>query len=153
LYGPDHAEWFFRTNDERDNIRITLQHAHRVDVEARLYISGRLQIFWDNSDHREGEHWLAEFLQKPDSREYPSARARALLALGWLLAWLEQFSQTRSIAQESLDLYRKCGDQLGETDALLLLGYALQLLDERETANKFYEQSLTLVRSVGDGRR
>jgi len=150
LRGPNHAEWFARTNDERDNIRIALQHAFSVDVEAGLYISGRLQVFWDNSDHREGKQWLAAFLQKPDSKDYPSARGRALLAQGWLLAWLEQFAQTRSIAQECLDIYRQCDDQGGETDALLLLGYALQLLDERETANKYYEQSLTLARSVGD---
>lgn len=153
LYGPEHAQWFARTNDERDNIRIALQHALIVDVEAGLYISGRLQVFWDNSDHREGQQWLAAFLQKPDSKEYPSARGRALLAQGWLLAWLEQFAQTRSIAQECLDISRECEDRLGETDALLLIGYALQLLDERETANKYYEQSLTLARSLGDLRR
>ena len=150
LNDPNHTEWFARTGADRDNIRIALEHALTVDIEAGLYISGRLLSFWDIRDHREGGHWLAEFLQKPDAKEYPSARAKALLALGWLLAGLQQFSRTQSVAQESLDLYRECEDQLGEIDALLLLGYALQLLDERETADKFYEQSLTLARSIGN---
>jgi predicted ATPase len=136
--GPKHLEWLARANDERDNIRIALQHALRVDVEAGLYISGRLQNFWDNSDHREGKHWLTEFLQKPDAKEHPSARARAQLAMGWLLAWFQQFPQSRSIAQECLDLYRERGDQLGEIDAILPHGNALHILDDREPDKKFY---------------
>lgn len=153
LYGPQHVAWLAEASDERDNIRIALEHASKVDVEAGLYLSGRLQEFWNILDQRAGEFWLTTFTQKPEAEDHPHARARALLALGWILSCLQQFPRMLSTAQECLALYRLCGDQHGEADALLLLGYSLQLLDEREPASEYYEQSLVLSRSLGDSRR
>jgi predicted ATPase/DNA-binding CsgD family transcriptional regulator len=153
LYGPQYMEWLAEANEERDNIRVALEHACEVDVEAGLYISGRLQEYWNNLDQRVGEFWLTEFIQKPEAQDYPHARARALLALGWILLCLQQFSRMRSVGQECLALYRLCGDQHGEADALLLFGNALQLLDERESAIELFEQSLELSQSLDDARR
>jgi predicted ATPase/DNA-binding CsgD family transcriptional regulator len=153
LYGPQYVEWFAEADDERDNIRVVLEYASQENMEAGLVISGRLHEYWNNVDQRAGKFWLTEFIQKTQAQDYPRARARALLALGWIIVCLQQFLKVLSIGQECLDLYRLCGDQHGEADALLLLGYDLQLLNQRGSANEHYEQALVLSRSLGDARR
>jgi tetratricopeptide (TPR) repeat protein len=154
LKGPAQIEvWMARLNDERDNLRAALRWADKTDLEAGLYISGRLQGFWENLNVEEGMRWMTKFLRKPEAQEYPHARAKALYALGVLLLWSEDFTEATSVAQECLILFRACGDQQGEADALILLGYDLQYLDKREAADELYEQSLALARSLGDARR
>lgn len=39
----------------------------------------------------EGIQWAEASLHKPVSHAYPQAKAKALHAHGWLLAWLQQF--------------------------------------------------------------
>jgi len=153
LYGPHYVEWFAEATDERDNIRVALEYAAVEDLEAGLVVSGRLHEYWNNLDQRAGKFWLTEFIQRTEAKDYPRARARALLALGWILVCLQQFLKVLSIGQECLALYRLCGDQHGEIDALLLIGNDLQLLNERRSANEYYEQALVLSRSLGDARR
>lgn len=154
LKGPAQIEvWMARLNEERDNLRAALRWADKIDVEAGLYISGRLQGFWESLNLDEGVRWMTKFLGKPESHEYPHAKAKALYALGVLLLWSEDFTKATSVAQECLTLFRACGDQQGEADALILLGYDLQYLDRREAADELYEQSLALARSLGDARR
>ncbi len=153
LYGPQHVERLDEASFERDNIRIALEHACNVDVEAGLYLSGRLQEVWNILDQRAGEFWLTSFIQKPEAEKYPHAKARALLALGWILSCLQQYLRMLSTGQECLALYRQCGNRHGEADALLLVGHAWQLLDEVGPASEYYEQSLGLSRSLGDARR
>jgi predicted ATPase len=154
LKGPAQIEvWLARLNEERDNLRAALKWADKTNTEAGLYISGRLQGFWENLNLEEGERWMTAFLQKPESKEYPHARAKALYAIGVLLLWSEEFVEATEVARECLTLFRACGDQQGETDALILLGYDLQYLDQRESADELYEQALALARSLGDVRR
>ena len=127
LRSAEQVKWFSRIFDERDNIRAALIWAGKTDdVETGLYISGRLDRFWDSSDLREGARWLDEFLRKPESKAYPLARAKALFTQGRLLTWLGQSDQARSAAQECLDLYRACDNKEGEVEGLLLLGYILE---------------------------
>jgi predicted ATPase/DNA-binding SARP family transcriptional activator len=154
LKGPAQIEvWMARLNEERDNLRAALRWADKTDVEAGLYISGRLQGFWENLNVDEGARWITKFIGKPESNKHPHAKAKALYALGVLLLWSEKFTQATSVAEECLTLFRACGDQQGEADALLLLGYDLQYLDKRESADELYEQSLVLARALGDARR
>jgi predicted ATPase/DNA-binding SARP family transcriptional activator len=148
LVGPQQMEWYPRANDERDNLRAALEHAGRTDVEAGLYISGRLWNFWESSDNREGARWLAGFLQKPESKDYPLARAKALYAQGWLLVWFQQFDSAHSAAQECLALYRAGGDQPGEVDGLNLLGYISNVSKKGELNSQ--RPALALARSLGD---
>jgi tetratricopeptide (TPR) repeat protein len=115
-------------------------------VEAGLYISGRLKNFWERFDNREGARWLAEFLQKPESKDYPLARAKALCTQGWLMYLSQQLDATHSVAEECLALYRAVGDQHGEVDGLILLGFVSDIAKKEE----LLQQALTLARSHGD---
>ncbi len=82
---PAQIEWNTRWHEERDNIRVALDWACTSDVEAGLYISGRLWRYWEDFDLREGEHWLRKLLELPESHTYPRARAKALYAYGIIL--------------------------------------------------------------------
>jgi predicted ATPase/DNA-binding SARP family transcriptional activator len=150
LVRSQQIEWFARTNDERDNIRIALEYASKTDnIEAGLYISARLQNFWESFDNYEGARWLAVFLQKPESKEYPLARAKALCAQGWFLALAQQLDTARSSVEECLALYRASGDQLGEVDGLNLRGF-ISISDGDKKVEYYCQQALALARSHGD---
>ena len=76
LHGYQHEDiWFTRMVEERDNLRGALAHAAKSNVEAGLYISGRLKEVWGILGVHEGIRWLADFLQQPKSKLYPRARA------------------------------------------------------------------------------
>jgi tetratricopeptide (TPR) repeat protein len=113
-------------------------------------MSGRLRNFWENFDIREGTRWLAKFLQRPESKEYPLARAKALYAQGWNLLWIHQFDEAYSAAQECLALYRAYGDRHGEVDGLNLMG---GISEDAEKRAAYCQQALALARSLGDVMR
>jgi predicted ATPase len=58
LQSTDQDKWLERLFLERDNIRAALEWAARTNVEAGLYISNRLRMFWENYDVREEARWL-----------------------------------------------------------------------------------------------
>jgi non-specific serine/threonine protein kinase len=146
LRGPAQIEWMSRLDAERDNIRAALEWAEKTDMEAGLQLTGRLHVFWEGFDIREGTHWLAAFLEKPESKLHPVARAKALLAYGWLMQWLERFDAGRSCAQEGLEIYRTCGDRRGEADAIGLLAITLDMREAMPLLN----QALLIAQTLGD---
>ncbi|HEY3476449.1 MAG TPA: AAA family ATPase, partial [Anaerolineales bacterium] len=153
LQGAQQMEWFTQANDERDNLRAALEHASRTDTEAGLYLAGLLHSFWESFNLREGRHWLTTFIERPESKDFRHAKAKALYTLGVLQIWSQEFTRAASIGQECLTFFQACRDQQGEADALILLGYASQNLDQRTKADELYEQSLAVARSIGDLRR
>jgi predicted ATPase/DNA-binding SARP family transcriptional activator len=149
LVRSQQKEWYARANDERDNLRVALEQAGRSDVEAGLYISSQLQNFWESFDNQEGARWLAEFLQRPESHDYPMARAKALCARGWFLALAQQLEAARAAVEECLALYRAVGDQHGEVDGLNLRGF-ISISDGDKKVEYYCQQALALARSLGD---
>ncbi len=146
LRGSTQVEWMSRLNDELDNIRAALEWADKSDVEAGLFLAGRLNVFWGNFDVHEGMRWLERLVEKPESKAYPHARANALCAQGRFLLWSQQFVKANATSQECLDLYRACGDKYGEVDALLLLAAVVNPAQAME----FNRQALALAHSVND---
>jgi predicted ATPase/DNA-binding XRE family transcriptional regulator len=147
LQGPTQIEWYAWVNGERDNIRTALGWADKTDVEAGLYLSSRLGIFWYIFDLREGCHWLSKFLKTPESHTYPGARAKALYVYGQLLVSMQQSDVANSAAKESLELYRALGDQQGEVDALILQASIMSDAIERMELKR---NALELAQSLGD---
>lgn len=150
LLGNKQKEWFARALDERDNLRAALEQASKKDIDAGLYIAGRLKAVWERCDLREGLFWLAEFLQSPESKQHSLARARALCTQGWLLSQRQKLLQARDAAEESLALFRACNDRPGEIDALILLGATYTYTRDQAEGFKLYQQALTLSQSLGD---
>jgi predicted ATPase/DNA-binding XRE family transcriptional regulator/predicted translin family RNA/ssDNA-binding protein len=146
LKGPTQIEWFARLIDDHDNIRAALEWADKTDVEAGLYLSGRLYTFWEDLAVREGASWLNKFIEKSASQAYPLARAKALLTQGWLLQRLQQFPLAHSAAQECLKLFKFCNDKYGEIDALGLLAATLDSTQAKILLN----QALSLAQALND---
>ncbi len=154
LVGPEQKEWFARTDNERNNLRLALGHALGTDVEAGLYIAGRLELFWRDFDSREGKRWLGEFLQKSDSKEYPHAKAKALCTQARILYGdFQQYNEAESAAEEALALFRAVGDLYGEVDSLVSLGRIVGDLADVAKRAEFLEQALRLAETLGDIRR
>jgi predicted ATPase len=147
---PAQIEWNARLHDERANIRVALEWACTTDVEAGLYISGRLWRYWEDFDLREGEHWLRKLLELPESKTYPGARAKALYAYGIILHLTGQNSLLETTAEECLRIHRASGDQHGEFDGLILLARFKWALSDIAQARELYQQALDLSESLGD---
>lgn len=150
LHGTQQMEWFGRINDELGNIRVALEHASRTDLEAGLYLSGRLIRYWSNFDLREGLSWTSEFVRNPGSGNYPHGRVKALLAQGEILWYLQQFNAALTAAEECLVLSRACEDPVSEFESLMVMGSASQFLDGMVEKSGFHGQALDLAISIGD---
>ncbi|HVF24388.1 MAG TPA: helix-turn-helix domain-containing protein [Anaerolineales bacterium] len=155
LRGPHQMEWYNRLTDERDNLRLALEHAaksaaSRSDLEAGLLLSARLIDYWIDFDLREGLHWSTELIQNPESQSFHQARAKAMIAQAYILWNMQQFDAVRSNAEECLAVFRNYGDQQGEYDALILMGRVSQFAAGMEQRVDFHRQALTLARSMGD---
>jgi len=150
LSGPAQSEWYAGLNDEHDNLRAALEWADKSDLQAGLFLSGRLYRFWEILDFREGSYWLSKFLQKPESHAYPRARAKAFYVYGQILVSLQQSDAALSAAKGCLELYRALRDQQGEVDGLLLLASVLSSATQKLELN---QQALELAQSLGDVRR
>ena len=152
LRGPQQITWLDRLTDERDNLRVALEHADSTSLEDGLFLSGRLGYYWIVFDVREGLRWTTEFVQIPESRNFPEARAKALLTMGNMLWTMQQFEAASSIAGECLDLFRICNDQQGEFETLMFMGVVNQFMKGMEQKIEFQRQALALARSMGDIR-
>ena len=155
LHGPQQMQWYNRLTDERDNLRVALEHASgsdasTADLEAGLSLSARLVDYWIAYDLREGLHWSTELIQNPESQTIPQTRAKALITQGYMLWHMQQFEAVRSIAEECLSVFRSYGDQQGEYDALILMGNVSQFAAGMEQRAEFHRQALALARSMGD---
>ena len=150
LRGPDQVNWIDRLNDEINNIRAALHWAEKYDVEAGLFLSGRLMRYWESADLREGAQWLETFLQKSESKKFPLARATALLTYGWLLTWLQQFIPARAVTEESLRLFQTAGDKPGEIDTLISLANIDQFVNDLDAETERLHQALDLAQALGD---
>jgi tetratricopeptide (TPR) repeat protein len=155
LAGPQQMEWLALTNRERNNLRAALEHACRSNVDAGLYIAGRLELYWTSVDSHEGRRWLAELLLNPETKAYPHARAKALYTLSQLLYDFQQYKEAQAAAEESLVLFRAVGDPYGEVDGLFSVAVLHMLGSSPDPAkgSELAHQALALAQSLGDIRR
>ena len=150
LRGPGLVDWMERLNDERNNFRVALHWADKIDVEAGLYLSSNLMRYWESANLPEGRRWLENFIKKPESKDFPLARAHALKTYSWLLTWLQHFDRALTVAEESLILFRAAGDRRGEVDVLISLENMYQFKEEIETSLEIGEQALSLAQALDD---
>jgi predicted ATPase/DNA-binding SARP family transcriptional activator len=58
LHGEDQLSWLERLHLERDNFRAALQWAAKTNIQAGLYLSGRLRTFWESYALEGEKRWL-----------------------------------------------------------------------------------------------
>jgi predicted ATPase/DNA-binding NarL/FixJ family response regulator/DNA-binding transcriptional regulator YiaG len=152
LRGPEQRFWFARLAADHDNLRAALRWfvAHH-DVEGGLRLAFVLVRFWEVRGYMiEGREWLRTLLAMPVPAVRPIVRARGLVGEGWLAQLLGDLDAARSLAEESLLLFRTLDRPRGQALALHTLAATAYTEAKLAVARALYEESLALWYEVGD---
>ena len=142
--------WFIRGYpEERKWMERALNTSHAAtDPVSRAKLLSRLPWvrFFDEANADEGLA-LGRMLG-------PAGQGSVALALLGKSAWAfyqAEFPVAKSLAEESLRLFRELNDRWGICETLCWLGIALISLEEYPQAVAYLEESLRLARGAGDG--
>ncbi len=149
--GPRQLEWLKRLEKEADNIHSALEWSLESDVEAGLRLVSAVRVYYQVRGYiSELAEMLRQLLQQPDAAAPTLARARALDTAATLVSWQGDVAGGRSMAEESLALYRELRDWPGEASGLHTLGILACLQDEYDVGRPLVLNSLAIYRSLGD---
>jgi len=141
-----------RLESEHDNMRAALEWSleDRAGLEAALRLAGALGEFWDLRCYfEEGRRWLEAALAREDGAR-PAARAKALNALGLVVAHQGDYRRARTFFEEALKLARRAGDLQVVSTTLGNLGWMDWSEGRAADARAHLEEGVDLAREVGD---
>jgi predicted ATPase/DNA-binding SARP family transcriptional activator len=122
LAGTDRSAYLDYLERELDNIRYALEwsiSARKGEESLRLF--GTLGSFWFVRRHYlEGVEWFRRAMMLREMA-WKSTQAKALRHAGNLYFALENFSASRNVLRESLEIYREIGDEQEILTGLQLL--------------------------------
>lgn len=132
---------------EHDNMRAALRWAlDRSDAELGLRLGAALWRFWMLRSHlAEGRKWLTELLALPNRDTEVSVRARAVMALGSVTYWQNDFDSTRVHYLEALRLYRETADVRGLAEAIYNAGFISLIESDPTDARRYFQESRSLA--------
>ena len=141
---PERDPWMARLEAEHENLRAALEwFGEREEAEFGLRLAGALQKFWELRFHwSEGRAWLEAALAKSQHMA-GAARAKALVAAGYLAHSLGD-STARAYAEEGLALLRELGDKAATAIALWMIGRIVGDNGDYAMARAYAEESLAL---------
>jgi tetratricopeptide (TPR) repeat protein len=111
-----------------------------------LRLAGALWRFWQMEGMKEGRRWLETALER-DSGGFPTARAKALSGLGFILIFQQDYERAIAALEDAVALYRELGDRSGAAFALGNLGYAVLHGDYRGRVPAFVREAEALMRA------
>jgi non-specific serine/threonine protein kinase len=158
LYAPEQTEWFARTDAEIDNLRaaldwsITGTEENETRIRNGLQLVGVLSWFWQKGYSYEFSERLKNMLSHTTADMQTIARARALIAEGFLHWSLGNFVEARPYLVEALEIARNHEDKLTLGWALVHLGTVLSALEEYNLAQSLLEECVAITkgfRNVG----
>lgn len=137
-----------RLESENDNLRAALDHLQVRAPSRYLQLAGALgDLWWATSQFVEGTQRLEDALAS--ARDEGPHTARALAYLGDLDVMRGAFSVGVSKLEESIQLWRRIGDEAQVLEVGNWLGTALVQAGEKARALELFEQNLELARSLG----
>lgn len=148
-------DWLDRFEAEHDNIRAALAWSQVAEdgAVAGLGLVAIAAIFWKlHGYHSEGRMWLQAALSQETAQGQILARGQALFQASVLAFYQNDYSMTRSMAEESLAIGRELGTTEGSwvaADALEMLAEVCTETGDYPTATRYYEESLALSRNSG----
>jgi tetratricopeptide (TPR) repeat protein len=140
------------TSLEHDNIRAVLRWAiDNADTDVALRLASCLWRFWMLNSHlAEGRRWLTDALALPGATERNSLRAKALMSLGSITYWQNDFEATRRHYLEGLEIFRDLGDRAALGEALYNVGFLHLIERDPQNARPYYEESRQIAEELGD---
>jgi predicted ATPase/class 3 adenylate cyclase/DNA-binding CsgD family transcriptional regulator len=152
VFGPREMEWFDRLEEELDNIRVAFSWmVGGANPELGLRLAGALRLFWhERTRYGEWRGLLEEALTKAGVAS-PVARAKALVALGWLAFGQGDLDRMRESAIDGLRLSEEAEFPASlRAIFLTLLGHTCCVEGDYKRAIKLLEEGLALGREADD---
>ncbi len=150
LHGRDQGEWFEILDGELDNVRAVIGWAlDSGEAAIGIRLAASLEPFWVFRNHaKEGRRHLDELLASPLGGIPLAARAAGMGAAAGLAVWQGDYGVSRSLAEQSLSMYRELGDLAGIAGQLSSLGYA-SVIPDPAAALELFRESIAAYREVG----
>jgi predicted ATPase/transcriptional regulator with XRE-family HTH domain len=152
LFGPDEISWLDRLEREHDNLRAAMAWCleRPQDRETGLRIVAMMWLFWYGHSYlTEGLVWLQRALDlAQDAR--PALRAKLLQGATnfyWSNDLPDYRQRARPLIEESIALYRQCGDQWNLAKSLGYVGFCTESYAEFVPAA---EEAKRLFAAVND---
>ena len=151
--GPGQRQWLDRVEREHDNLRLAASGLGD-DVESGLRLAAALWWFWYSRGYfSEGRRQIESMMARATSMgEVVSERVRAeaMLGIGAMAARQGDHAQAQTWLEESLRLWRDCGDDRGLAYALLFSGFARLEPGDGQGALVRLSEGVGLLRELGD---
>jgi predicted ATPase/class 3 adenylate cyclase len=148
----DNQIWPDRLDLEHDNLRAALRRFVDADeVQEALAMATNLWRFWQIRAHlAEGRAWLTGLLDDPKTKGDPATRGSALIAVGGLTYWQNDFAATRIHYEVALDTFESIGDQRGVAEALYNLGFLTLIEGDTKGSRRIHDRSLAIYMDLDD---
>jgi tetratricopeptide (TPR) repeat protein len=148
LIGPEPMKWLQRLERDHDNLRAALTWALEDDPELGLRLAGTLWRFWYARGHfSEGRGWLKAILARAHDS---AARAQALLGLGVLTYFQNDYEQASALLEGALALWRELKNQAKVAFTLTHLASVACSQKDYARAAMLYQESLALAGNKRD---
>jgi non-specific serine/threonine protein kinase len=152
LKGADQVAWLSRLQIEHDNLRAALDWCLSAPEhgETGVELAAALIWFWFKRGFvGEARQWLERVLAA-GATSPAAVRAKALDALGWMVAFQGDFSTALVRAAETLALAREAGDWYTIADILFLQGFLAVQRHELNEALELADACADAASTSGD---
>ncbi len=147
------AELIARIVTERDNLAVAFAHARDKanGGSAGLALVYPLLTALSLAGHLDLSRRLGrEALSHPGAKDDSVARCRALYVTAWIEFWAGRYDDAYAMAQESVEMARRCGDLGVLAEALYRLGNASVAVGKAADARQCLVEQLERATEVGD---
>jgi predicted ATPase/class 3 adenylate cyclase len=152
LRSAEQGPWLSRLHADRDNFRAVLTWSAEHDLARGVELAATLEAPWEmHGQVQELVAWLERALATPGATDLRT-RAVGLRRYAQGLLFIEQYDRVREPLEESLLIWRKLGDRLGEASTLQTLDMAAWAQGHIDQAIELAEAALTIYRGEDDRR-
>jgi non-specific serine/threonine protein kinase len=150
LYGAGQIEWLQRLENEHQNMRAALDWSLQRDATSGRQLAAALWWSWNLNGHSsEGYEWLDKLLATISHDEKP-IRAKLLSGQAELAIELGYVEAAKKLAEESIALFRKLGDEHSIAFPLSTLANNPYLQSDYEQITQLAMESLELFKRAGN---
>lgn len=153
LVGREQRAWFFRLEQEHDNLRTALRwlSSRGEDVLALRLAAALGYFWWMRGYYAEGRRILEDLVERaPGEATDLRTRALALDGLGILLLYQGEGERARAVLEDGLAAARSADEARGVTLSLVYLGLRAILSGAPDESTPLLEEAVAHSRRAGD---